>query len=101
MTTDNKLERHAKLLSAMANEKRLQILKLVSERELGVGELALKVGLSQSALSQHLAKLRADQLVTRREAQSIYYFTSHAGVYSILQTLEAMSSDADEQMRAS
>lgn len=101
MTNDNKLEHHAKLLSAMANEKRLHILKLISERELGVGELASLLGLSQSALSQHLAKLRADQLVvTRRDAQSIYYSTRHAGVCSILKTLGTMS-DTDEQEPAS
>lgn len=98
MSTDNKLEHQAKLLPAMANEKRLQILKLISERELGVGELASMVGLSQSALSQHLAKLRADQLVvTRRDAQSVYYSTSHSGVRSILRTLGAMSLDTDDR----
>ena len=89
MNANISLERHARLLSAMANEKRLQILKLVSEQELGVSELALKVGLSQSALSQHLAKLRADKLVvTRRSAQNIYYSTSHPGVRNILMTLD-------------
>jgi DNA-binding transcriptional ArsR family regulator len=98
VSTENNIERDVKLLSAMANEKRLQILKLISERELGVGELASLVGLSQSALSQHLAKLRADQLVvTRRDAQSIYYSTSHSGVCSILKTLSAMSRTEDQR----
>ena len=98
MDTNTLLERHAKLLSAMANEKRLQILTLISEQELGVGELALKVGLSQSALSQHLAKLRADELVvTRRSSQNIYYSTSHPGVRNILMSLESMQSEPEAE----
>lgn len=62
-------------LKAMANQGRLLILcYLIEEGELSVGELVARVGLSQSALSQHLAKLREDGLVTtRKEAQSVYY----------------------------
>jgi len=65
----------AEFLLLLANDKRLLILCELSERgELPVGALAGSVRLSQSALSQHLAKLRADGLVeTRREAQTIYY----------------------------
>ncbi|MEX2649010.1 MAG: metalloregulator ArsR/SmtB family transcription factor [Alphaproteobacteria bacterium] len=73
------LERNARrasaLLKVMSNERRLMILcQLVRHVELSVGELASLVGLGQSALSQHLARLRRDRLVaTRREAQTIYY----------------------------
>lgn len=65
----------ARLLRLLANEKRLLVLcHIVSAGEMKVGELADAVGLSQSALSQHLAKLREDRLVaTRREAQTVYY----------------------------
>lgn len=65
----------ARLLALLANEKRLLILcHLVAEEEMNVGALAEAVGLSQPALSQHLAKLREDGLVaTRRAAQSIHY----------------------------
>lgn len=65
----------ATLLKALANEQRLLILcHLVSERELSVSALGERVKLSQSALSQHLARLRAERLVTfRREAQTLYY----------------------------
>lgn len=64
----------ARLLKALANPNRLLILCTLSEGELSVGELNRKVDLSQSALSQHLAVLRADGLVaTRREAQTIHY----------------------------
>lgn len=65
----------ARMLRLLANEKRLLMLcHLVGAGEMNVGTLAEAVGLSQSALSQHLAKLREDRLVaTRREAQTIYY----------------------------
>ncbi|GLP97152.1 ArsR/SmtB family transcription factor [Paraferrimonas sedimenticola] len=63
------------LLKAMANERRLSILSyLLSKEEMCVGEMNEKLGLSQSALSQHLAWLRKDELVgTRKEAQTVYY----------------------------
>jgi ArsR family transcriptional regulator, virulence genes transcriptional regulator len=81
----------AKLLAALANNKRLQIMTIISRREMGVGELAEQVGLSQSALSQHLAKLRADKLVeTRRDAQNIFYSSTHPAVLKILSTLEGI-----------
>lgn len=64
----------ARLLKLLANEQRLTVLCRLSGTELSVTELGAYVDLSQSALSQHLAKLRADGLVaTRRDAQTIYY----------------------------
>jgi DNA-binding transcriptional ArsR family regulator len=65
----------ARLLKLLANENRLLILcRLAVEREMTVGALVKAVGLSQSALSQHLAKMREDGLVaTRREAQAVHY----------------------------
>jgi DNA-binding transcriptional ArsR family regulator len=64
----------ARLLKLLANEQRLTVLCRLSGSEMSVGELGEYVNLSQSALSQHLAKLRADGLVaTRRDAQTIYY----------------------------
>jgi len=64
----------ARLLKLLANEQRLTVLCRLSGTELSVTELGEYVNLSQSALSQHLAKLRADGLVaTRRDAQTIYY----------------------------
>jgi len=65
----------ASLLKLLANENRLLILcRLAIAGELSVGALTDAVELSQSALSQHLAKMREDGLVaTRRDAQTIYY----------------------------
>ena len=65
----------AEFLLLLANDKRLLILcELLAVREMSVGPLAVAVDLSQSALSQHLAKLRAEGLVeTRRDSQTIFY----------------------------
>ena len=63
-----------KQLKALANVNRLMILCILCEDELSVTELNDKIDISQSALSQHLAKLREDEIVnTRRESQTIYY----------------------------
>lgn len=67
-------ETATRLLKALANRNRLMVLCHLSEREMAVGELAELVGLSLSALSQHLAGLRAAGIVrTRRNAREIYY----------------------------
>jgi ArsR family transcriptional regulator len=64
----------ARLLKALSNEKRLMILCQLGDGERAVGELLPLVGLSQSALSQHLAVLREEGLVAgRREGVSILY----------------------------
>lgn len=62
------------LLKALANDNRLRILCLLDGAELSVTELNQRLSLSQSALSQHLAILRREGLVsTRRASQTIYY----------------------------
>lgn len=65
----------AALLRALSNEHRLLILcHLIAEDELSVGALVERIALSQSALSQHLAKLRDEGLVTfRRDSQTLFY----------------------------
>jgi DNA-binding transcriptional ArsR family regulator len=66
--------RALKLLKTMANEKRLFILCNLLDGELSVNELAERVELSQSALSQHLAILRkANYVSTRKESQTVFY----------------------------
>lgn len=78
----------SRLLKALANEKRLVLLCLLAEGERTVGELNAHLDLSQSALSQHLAILRADGLVTtRREAQSIYYGLAQGPAQRVINTL--------------
>ena len=64
----------AGLMKALGNESRLMILCVLAEGERSVGDLNTVVPLSQSALSQQLARLRQQGLVkTRRESQTIYY----------------------------
>ena len=75
-------------LKQLANSKRLMVLCALSEGELSVGELNERISLSQSALSQHLARLRSAGFVaTRREAQTIYYRLADDRVERIIQTL--------------
>jgi DNA-binding transcriptional ArsR family regulator len=81
------VKRAGKLLKAMSNEHRLLILQNLLESEKCVGDLEQIVGLSQSALSQHLARLRRDDLVkTRRVAQTIYYSLAGDEVSSVIET---------------
>ena len=64
----------ARLMRLFANEQRLMLMCRLSEGECAVGDLAGYVGLSQSACSQHLARLRdAGVIAPRRDAQTIYY----------------------------
>jgi len=72
---ERKAAQAAQLLKLLANENRLLILcRLVLAHEMSVNDLAEAVGLSQSALSQHLAKMREDGLLaTRRQAQTVFY----------------------------
>jgi ArsR family transcriptional regulator len=75
-------------MRALANEKRLLILCQLSAGEMSVGTLADAVGLSQSALSQHLARMRDDGIVDfRREAQSVKYRIADKRISELMQTL--------------
>lgn len=75
-------------LALMANPSRLLILCRLAEGEASVGALQEVVGLSQSALSQHLAKLREGGVVaTRREAQTIHYRLADPQTQAIMAAL--------------
>ena len=81
--------RAAATLKLLANERRLLILCELASGEASVGQLAEAVDLSQSALSQHLAKMRAESLVaTRREAQSVFYRIADKTVARLLAALK-------------
>lgn len=76
------------LLGAMANTSRLMILCQLADGEKSVSDLQPMIGLSQSALSQHLAVLRGKHLVrTRRDGQSILYSLSSGQAAAIMHTL--------------
>ena len=90
MRLQDKAADAARLLRLLANEKRLLILcLLVARGEMDVTSLAREVELSQSALSQHLAKLREDGLVAfRRESQTIHYRLEDPRAARVLATLK-------------
>ena len=78
----------ARLLKALSNEKRLMILCQLGEGERAVGELLPLTDLSQSALSQHLAVLREEGLVTgRREGVSILYRIAEPAALKLIAVL--------------
>lgn len=83
------IENAAKILKAMGNERRLEVLYNLYAVESNVGELEKKVRLSQSALSQHLAILRNENIVkTRRVAQTIYYSIRDDKILRLLELIK-------------
>lgn len=82
----------AVMLRALGNPHRLLVLCLLIEHgEMAVGGLLEHVSLSQSALSQHLAKMREEGLVSyRREAQTLYYRIENPDVARLIATLKAI-----------
>jgi DNA-binding transcriptional ArsR family regulator len=93
MNTD-RFEISAALLSGMANKHRLRVLMILADGEATVKSMADQMGISQSALSQHLAKLRKGKLVnTRREAQMICYSCDSPAVLRVLDALCEIYSD--------
>ena len=80
----------AQLLKLLANETRLLILcRLVATGEMSVNAIVAAAGLGQSAISQHLAKLREDNLVaTRRDGQTIYYRIADENVARVIAVLK-------------
>jgi DNA-binding transcriptional ArsR family regulator len=82
--------RAAAMLRAVGNEHRLLLLCLLIEHgEMTVGTLHEHVALSQSALSQHLAKMRQEGLVTfRRASQTLYYRIDNSDVAKLIATLK-------------
>jgi DNA-binding transcriptional ArsR family regulator len=76
------------LLKAMANEWRLMILCQLAEKERTVGELQRALGLSQSALSQHLAILRREKIVrSKKHAQSVIYSLTGDEATKVMESL--------------
>lgn len=88
-----KLVEHAQsvadILKLLSNHYRLLILCCLTEGELTVGDLNEQIDLSQSALSQHLAKLRESNIVvTRRVSQTIYYSIKNPKIVLLLKVLQ-------------
>ncbi|MBO0145354.1 winged helix-turn-helix transcriptional regulator [Agrobacterium sp. Ap1] len=84
----------AALLALLANPSRLKVLDFITKTEWSVLELADAVGISQSALSQHLAKFRNARVVNvRRDAQNVYYSCSSQDVLKVMETLKDISNN--------
>ncbi len=88
-TFEKKAGEVAQMLKAIGNARRLMVLcKLVEHGERTVGDLADDAGLSQSALSQHLARMRDEGLVAfRRESQTLWYRIADPRTEALLATL--------------
>ena len=81
----------ARLLRVLSHGARLRVVCELVNGERSAGELVRKSGLSQSALSQHLAKLRDERLVaTRRDAQTIYYRIADSRALQVLKILHEL-----------
>ena len=95
MTELHDMAAHAcELLKAMANEWRLMILCQLAEGEKSVSELQGLLGLSQSALSQHLAILRREKIVrARTQAQSVSYSLAGDEATKVMETLHEVFCD--------
>lgn len=92
--------RAATLLRLLASEKRLMILCQLADGEMAVSDIQSRVGLSQSALSQHLALLRSEAIVaTRRDGQAIFYRLDDPAAMRVIETLAEIFCPPD--MRAS
>jgi DNA-binding transcriptional ArsR family regulator len=91
-------EQAARLLKTLANPGRLMILCNLLQQENSVGELEAQVGLSQSALSQHLSRMRAEGLVdSRRDGQNVIYRLTDQRVRHLIETLYQVFCGADAQ----
>jgi len=94
-----KAEHASLVLKSISNKWRLLVLCQLVKGEKSVGELEKAIGLSQSALSQHLAVLRNNNLVeTRRDAQMIYYSITGTEVPLILRALYDVYCDSPEAL---
>ncbi len=84
----------ADLFKAMAHPMRIRVLELLCEREHSVGEMLVELGVGASALSQHLAVLRASGVVVaRREASAVYYSVTSERVSGLLAVGRQLSAD--------
>lgn len=95
-----KAGRAAGMMKCLANAHRLMILCRLHEGESSVGALEKLVKINQSALSQHLARLRRDGIVkTRREAQTIYYSLADEHAAQIVEKLYAIYCHAENKSK--
>lgn len=97
----SRAEEASQLLRTLGNAQRLRVLCLLLDGEMSVGQINEQLPeLSQSALSQHLARLRNEGLVgTRREAQTVWYTLPAGPVHAIIASLYDIYCAADTDSR--
>lgn len=97
---DMKNTRAADVLRALAHPTRVDVIRLVSDREMSVNELVAAIGASQSSLSQHLAVLRGANLVhTRREAQTIRYSIASNDIIDFIDLVDKLANSDRKRKR--
>ena len=88
-------------LKALSHENRLLLLCLLAEKERSVGELENLLAMSQSSVSQQLARLRYDSLVTtRRDGKTIFYSIANENVRSVIALIYDIFCEGGEKPRA-
>ncbi|MBQ4856275.1 winged helix-turn-helix transcriptional regulator [Rhodanobacter sp. B2A1Ga4] len=97
----SRAEEASQLLKTLGNAQRLRVLCLLLDGEMSVGQINEQLPeLSQSALSQHLGRLRDEHLVsTRREAQTVWYTLPPGPVQAIIATLYGIYCAVDADLR--
>ena len=88
-------------LKALSHENRLLLLCLLAEKERSVGELENLLAMSQSSVSQQLARLRYDSLVTtRRDGKAIFYSIANENVRSVIALIYDIFCEGEQKPRA-
>lgn len=81
-------DKASQMLKLLSNSNRLMILCHLLNNELSVGELKTRIGLSQSALSQHLSKMKQDELLSCfKKGTRVFYSINKPEIEAILLTL--------------
>jgi len=89
--TKHMYEMYADIYKVLSNGKRLEVLNCIKDRERSVDDIAKEVGIRKANLSQHLALLRLNKLVThRREGQKIFYKCIDPGIVEPCNVIEAL-----------
>ena len=93
-------EKASELLRVLSNPKRLLILCYLHDGELSVQQLQVATGLAQSTVSQQLAIMRGEKLVSaRREAQSVYYSVASQEAVAMIETLQSLYAPDPEELK--
>lgn len=94
----NHVKKAAQLLKAVGNPHRLQILTQLVDGEKNVGQINAEVDVSQPALSQHLARMRAVGILTsRRDQRQIYYAIGDTRILSALEIIAGIVRPSENQ----